>query len=191
MNVPNRLTTLRMILIPVMVVLYLFEDTIGAMTFMIMGIIFVIASVTDFFDGHIARKNNIVTTFGKFMDPLADKLLIISALLIFMDAAFYNSSIWMPFWFVLLIVGRELMVTSIRLVAVGTGKLIAASHLGKYKTALSMVAFAYYFFLMPIENLSVQITGVVLMLGVLFLTLLSGIDYLLKNKTLFYESEKK
>jgi CDP-diacylglycerol--glycerol-3-phosphate 3-phosphatidyltransferase len=95
----------------------------------------------------------------------------------------------MPFWFVLLIIGRELMVTSIRLVAVGTGKVIAASHLGKYKTAMSMLAFTYYFFLMPIEDLSIQIAGVALMLGVLFLTLLSGIDYLLKNRSLLSENK--
>lgn len=191
MNLPNKLTMLRMVLIPVMIVFYLLLDKIGTITFIIMGIIFVIASLTDYLDGYIARKRNIVTTFGKFMDPLADKLLVMTALLILADvyAKGLVTGLWMPFWAPIVILAREFIVTSIRLVAVGEGNIIAASKLGKAKTALTMVSIIWYLFLVPL-NLSIIISsiGVVLMAGSVALTLYSGFDYVWKNRKIIFAS---
>ncbi len=188
MNLPNRLTLFRMLLIPVMVVLYLLSAAFSAHILWILGVIFLVASLTDYFDGAIARKRNIVTTFGKFMDPLADKLLVISSLLILSDIGQTLPHIWMPFWFIIIIIARELIVTSIRLVAVGGGKIIAASALGKYKTATTMVAILWYCFLMPLNPLWIHIIGWVLMGASLGLTIISGLDYFLKNRKLICES---
>ena len=101
---------------------------------MMLAPIFVIASFTDFLDGYIARKYNLVTTFGKFIDPLADKLIVLAALLVLNDAGI------IPIWITVVILSREFIVTGIRLIAVGEGKVIAASNLGKYKTASTMIA---------------------------------------------------
>jgi len=171
-----------------MIALYLLIDVIGIATYWLMGIVFVVASLTDYFDGAIARKRNIVTTFGKFMDPLADKLLVISALLILTDNFGLVNGMWMPFWIPLIVLARELIVTSIRLVAVGHGKIIAASKLGKYKTATTMIAIMYYFFLMPISNQWIYYIGYILIAASIVLTIISGIDYFLKNKKIILES---
>ncbi len=184
MNLPNKLTLLRMALIPVLIALYLLMDEIGQLSYLLMGIVFVVASFTDYLDGYLARKNDIVTTFGKFMDPLADKLLVMSALIILSDMAAKEilAGLWMPFWIVIIILAREFIVTSVRLVAVGEGKIIAASKLGKYKTALTMVAIIWYLFLIPYVTVSaISIIGIILMAGATFMTLLSGLDYLVKN----------
>ncbi len=191
MNLPNKLTMLRMILIPVMIVFYLLLDQIGTMTFIIMGIIFVLASFTDYLDGYIARKRNIVTTFGKFMDPLADKLLVMTALLILADihAKGLVVGLWMPFWAPIIILAREFIVTSVRLVAVGEGNIIAASKLGKAKTALTMVSIIWYLFLVPLDlSLIISSIGVVLMAGSVALTLYSGFDYVWKNRKIIFAS---
>ncbi|NLF48399.1 MAG: CDP-diacylglycerol--glycerol-3-phosphate 3-phosphatidyltransferase [Acholeplasmataceae bacterium] len=188
MNLPNKLTLLRMFLVPTMIVLYLFINAIGNATYWIMGIIFVIASLTDYLDGLIARKFDLITTFGKFMDPLADKLLVISALVILSDNFRAVPSMWMPFWIPLIIIARELIVTSIRLVAVGEGKIIAASQLGKYKTAVTMMTIIWYFFLMPVNQSWIWIIGYCLIGLSVILTLISGIDYFLKNRKIILES---
>lgn len=191
MNLPNKLTMLRVILIPVMIIVYLFNNQIGELTYLIMGIIFVVASLTDYLDGYIARKRNIVTTFGKFMDPLADKLLVMSALLILADIAAKGllNGIWMPFWAPVIILAREFIVTSVRLVAVGEGNIIAASKLGKAKTATTMVAIIWYFFLLPyIDSIVIQGAGIVLMALAVALTLYSGFDYVWKNRKIIFAS---
>ncbi|XMB72349.1 CDP-diacylglycerol--glycerol-3-phosphate 3-phosphatidyltransferase [Mycoplasmatota bacterium WC30] len=192
MNLPNKLTMLRIFIIPIIVVLYLLRGLIGDSTFIILGILFILASITDYLDGYIARKRDIVTTFGKFVDPLADKLLVLGSLLLFSD--FYARSsvgglfMWMPFWIVLIVLARELIVTSIRLVAVGEGIILHASKLGKYKTAFTMVSIVYYFFLMPLDNPVLNIVGVVLISISVLLTIISGIDYFIKNKTVILKS---
>ncbi len=192
MNLPNKLTMLRIFLIPIIVALYLLRDLIGDSTFIILGILFILASITDYFDGYIARKRDIVTTFGKFVDPLADKLLVLGSLLLLSD--FYARSntgglfMWMPFWIVLIVLARELIVTSIRLVAVGEGIILHASKLGKYKTAFTMVSIVYYFFIMPMNSPVINIIGVILISISVLLTIISGIDYFIKNKTVILKS---
>ena len=122
MNLPNKLTLLRIVLVPVCMALMLtghFYIALG---------VFIVASITDFLDGYIARKNNLVTSFGKIMDPLADKILVFGALLCFLQLGFINS------WCVAIILAREFFVTGMRVVAVDKGKVIAASWWGKVKT---------------------------------------------------------
>jgi CDP-diacylglycerol--glycerol-3-phosphate 3-phosphatidyltransferase len=186
MNLPNRLTLMRMIIIPIIVVIYILKDYIGDATLPIIGVLFVLASITDFLDGYIARKNNMVTTFGKFMDPLADKLLVLGTLLILSNVytTYYinTTTMWMPFWIVFVVLARELIVTSIRLVAVGEGKILHASKLGKYKTAFTMIAIVYYLFVMPFDIEVVNIIGMVLINISVLLTIWSGFDYFIKNK---------
>jgi CDP-diacylglycerol--glycerol-3-phosphate 3-phosphatidyltransferase len=144
--------------------------------------IFVVASLTDFLDGYIARKNNLVTVFGKFIDPLADKLIVMAALLILVDAGIIY--MWIP----VVILSREFIVTGIRLVAVGEGNVIAASNLGKYKTASTMVALVVLLGLPYVPYESVKIVGqVILYIGVV-LTIVSGLDYFNKNKTVITSS---
>ncbi len=192
MNLPNKLTLLRMAIIPLLIVIYLLMDTIGEMTFILIGILFMLAAITDFFDGYLARKNNIVTTFGKFMDPLADKLLVLGALMLL--SHYYTANhlgtltMWMPFWVVFIILARELLVTSIRLVAVGEGIILHASKFGKYKAAVTMVTIVYYFFIMPLDLRITNTIGIILVAVSVLLTIGSGVDYFLKNKGIILKS---
>lgn len=188
LNLPNKLTMGRIILIPVLIVIYLLENIIGSWTFLLMGVVFVMASATDYLDGKIARKRNLVTTFGKFIDPLADKLLVMAALLVLSDAYAKGSTMWMPFWIVILILSREFIVTSIRLVAIGEGKVIAASKLGKYKTALTMATILWYFFLHDVSSAWVIMVGITLILFSTLMTFISGIDYFWKNRKIIFAS---
>lgn len=183
MNLPNKLTMLRIILIPVLVVLYYFEKEAILTTgySLTIGILFIIGSATDYFDGYLARKNNLVTTFGKFLDPLADKLLVMTALLILQELSV------VPMWAVLIILTREFIVTGIRLVAVGEeGNVIAASNLGKYKTFFTMVAIT---FLLLRFNATIELIGIVLFYIGVALTVISGLDYFNKNKTVILKSK--
>ena len=133
MNLPNKLTVLRVVLIPFFLAALLCFQIPYHMIWAL--IIFAVASVTDWFDGKIARKNNLVTTFGKFLDPLADKLLVMTALICF---AFEK---WIDPIAVVLILGREFMVTGLRLVVANEGIVVAAGMWGKLKTAFTMIAF--------------------------------------------------
>lgn len=183
MNLPNKLTMLRIILIPVMVVLYYIDaldvDAFAGITwkYLLIVSVFMIASITDFLDGYLARKLNLVTVFGKFIDPLADKLLVMAALLMLADAGL----VWM--WLVVVILSREFIVSGIRLVAVSEGKVIAASNLGKYKTASTMVAIILLF-ISPL-----YLVGHYLMIVALILTVVSGYDYLVKNLGIILKSK--
>ena len=192
MNLPNRLTLMRVIIIPVILVIYLLKDYIQDATLPIIGVLFVLASITDYLDGFIARKQNLVTTFGKFMDPLADKLLVLGTLLILSDiyTTTYLGTItmWMPFWVVFIILARELIVTSIRLVAVGEGIILHASNWGKYKTAFTMLTIIFYIFVMPLNFQVINIIGIVLVIISVGLTIISGLDYFLKNKKFITKS---
>ena len=151
MNLPNKLTVARIIMVPFFVV-FLVNVTIPH-HFLIAGLIFALASFTDLLDGKIARKRNLVTNFGKFLDPLADKILGISALVCFVNLGLAE------LWFVLIIIAREFMVTSIRLIAVNTGEVIAANIWGKAKTVSQMVAIVGILimqYLQELINLSVM-----------------------------------
>lgn len=173
MNLPNKLTTLRMILIPVF------------MVFLLMGFpyiaaaIFVIASATDALDGHIARKYNLVTNFGKIMDPLADKLLVTAALLCLIELGHVAA------WMVFVILARELLIVSLRAVAASQGVVIAASKWGKAKTISQMTAVT----LLLMENWPFGLEGFpladILMWIAVILTVISGVDYIIKNKSVF------
>lgn len=167
MNLPNKLTLLRIVLIPVfMVVLYL--DFPGAAWVALA--IFVIASLTDLLDGKIARKYNLVTDFGKFADPLADKMLVTAAMLWFVE----NGQ--MPAWALLIVICREFAVSGLRMIASDKGRVIAAGWSGKVKTASTMVCIVVMF--LPIPAILNTICGWVITLT----TLYSGVEYFMKNK---------
>ena len=169
MNLPNKLTVLRVIMVPFFV-FFMLTDVGGAANKWIALAIFVIASLTDMLDGKIARKYNLVTNFGKFMDPLADKLLVMSALLWFVEAG------RLPAWAMLVVVAREFAVTALRLIAVERGRVIAAAWSGKIKTASTMVCICLMLvFARP--WLDVLCTVVILAT-----TVYSGVEYFVKNR---------
>ena len=172
MNLPNKLSIIRALCIPVITVLLYMDNSICRL---IAGIIFILACLTDFIDGHIARKYHLVTDFGKFIDPVADKLLVLTIFIMLIHLH------QMDAWIVILILCRELSVDGLRLVAVTQGKVIAAGPLGKWKTTFQMVLIA----IMILFNLSVyQFWPVtVLAMIVVALTLISGVDYFLKNRS--------
>ena len=151
--------------------------------FLIACLIFIIASVTDAMDGHIARKYNLITDFGKFMDPLADKLLVISALTTMIE---YNL---VAAWMVIIIVARELTVSILRAIAAADGKVIAASSGGKLKTISQMVAIVVLLLGAHTGNLLLINIGKITILIATLLTLYSGWEYVYKNKNLFMESK--
>lgn len=170
MNLPNKLTILRMIMIIPFVVFMLVP--IGGAGKWIALALFVIASLTDLLDGKIARKYNLVTTFGKFMDPLADKLLVCSALICLVEMG------KIPAWIVIIIVSREFIISGFRQVASDKGVVIAASYSGKFKTTFQMVMIVLMIADIPVLSL---VTTIV-MWAALILTLVSLVDYLVKNK---------
>ena len=131
MNLPNKLTVLRVCMVPVFVVLMLW-DGLGAVGKYAATAVFILASMTDWLDGYLARKNNLVTDFGKFMDPIADKRLVCSAMICLVG----NGSL--PAWIVIIIIGREFIISGFRLVASDKGVVIAASYWGKFKTVFQM-----------------------------------------------------
>jgi CDP-diacylglycerol--glycerol-3-phosphate 3-phosphatidyltransferase len=182
----------RILLIPVLVYFYYQEmwyinaGGSGVIYPYFLAPIFIVASLTDFLDGYIARKRNLVTTFGKFIDPLADKLIVMAALLILVNPEQLPFVATIPVWIPIVILSREFIVTGIRLVAVGGGKVIAASNLGKYKTASTMVAIVLLL-LFPYWNTFADIGIWVLYVGVV-LTVISGVDYFIKNKEIIMES---
>jgi len=191
MNIPNRLTVLRVLLIPFMVILYYLDKAFGDPLVLngysiAIGSLFIVASLTDFLDGFLARRWQIITVFGKFLDPLADKLLVMFALLMLQDIGV------IPMWIVLVILTREFIVTGIRLIAVDGGNVIAASNLGKYKTASTMVALILLLFHVPALNLTVVTMdlGLIILYIATVLTIVSGLEYIIKNQHTFKDSSK-
>ncbi|MFG6340083.1 MAG: CDP-diacylglycerol--glycerol-3-phosphate 3-phosphatidyltransferase [Lachnospiraceae bacterium] len=178
MNLPNKLTIFRVILIPFFVVLLLFDIT--AYDKWIALAIFIIASLTDFLDGHIARKYNLVTNFGKFMDPLADKLLVCSAMICLVELA------RIPAWVVIIIIAREFIISGFRLVASDNGVVIAASYWGKFKTVFQMLMIC----LMIADLEPLTLVTQIIMWVALALTVVSLVDYLMKNKSVMKENNK-
>ncbi len=191
MTIPNMLTLLRIILIIPLIVVSQMEslytdDQVIMDVFLgnwIMIGIFIVASLTDFLDGYLARKWDQVTSFGKFADPLADKLLVFASLLYFITTGLVAD------WVVMIILSREFIVTGVRLVAASEGKVIAASSLGKYKTASTMVAIILLYInpLLIIDSIEMSV-GDIMMIIAVALTIISGIDYFWKNKDIVLES---
>ena len=173
MNLPNKLTLFRVILIPFFV-FFLLAPYFEVYGNYIAVAIFIVASITDFLDGKIARKYHLVTNFGKFMDPLADKLLVSSALICLVAL---NK---IPAWIVIVIIAREFIISGFRLVAADNGVVIAASYWGKFKTAFQMVTVIVLILNIPGEVFAV--IGTVLIYISLVLTVISLIDYIAKNK---------
>lgn len=171
MNTPNKLTVARMILVPFLV-LFMLTDLGGEANRYIALAIFVVASVTDWFDGKLARKYNLVTNFGKFMDPLADKLLVCSAMICLIPLGKLTA------WFVIVIIAREFIISGFRLVASDNGIVIAASYWGKFKTVSQM--FMVIVMIMDLGGVF-DVIGTVLMWAALILTIVSLIDYIAKN----------
>lgn len=180
MNLPNKLTLFRIFLIPVFIITMLLNIP---NKFLIACIIFIVASITDAMDGHIARKYNLVTDFGKFMDPLADKLLVISALTCMIEMGLVAS------WMVIIIVARELTVSILRAIAAADGKVIAASGGGKLKTITQMIAIIVLLLGANFNNKLLVTIGDISILIATLLTLYSGWEYLYKNKELFMDSK--
>ena len=172
MNLPNKLTIVRMIMIIPFVVFMLVPIGGAGVAKWISLALFVIASLTDLLDGKIARKYNLVTTFGKFMDPLADKLLVCSALICLVEMG------KIPSWIVIIIISREFIISGFRLVASDNGVVIAASYWGKFKTTFQMVMIILM--IADIQALSL-VTAIVMWIA-LILTVISLADYLVKNK---------
>ena len=171
MNLPNKLTLLRVVLIPVFVVLLLLEGGQNDTLRIAALIVFCFASFTDFLDGQIARRNNLVTNFGKFMDPLADKLLVCSALICMIELG------QLPSWYVITVIAREFIISGFRLVAADHGIVIAASWWGKFKTTFQMLTV-----ILLILNIPALHTVTLIIAGVAFvLTLVSLLDYIAKN----------
>lgn len=176
MNTPNKLTVARMILVPFLV-LFMLTDWGGEANRYISLAIFVVASVTDWFDGKLARKYNLVTNFGKFMDPLADKLLVCSALICLIELG------QLPSWMVIIIVSREFIISGFRLIAAEQGIVIAASYWGKFKTTFQMIAVILMIVDLPVLHiLTVACTWIALVL-----TVVSLVDYIAKNHKVLTE----
>ena len=172
MNLPNKLTVLRVIMIPFFVVFMLMDIT-GAADKWIALAIFIVASLTDLLDGKIARKYNLVTNFGKFMDPLADKLLVSAAMICMIEKGMLAS------WIVIIIISREFIISGFRLVASDGGIVIAASYWGKFKTVFQMLMIIVL--IMDLGGVF-DIIGTALVWIALALTIVSLVDYVIKNK---------
>ena len=172
MNLPNKLTILRMIMVPFFVFFKL-VTVAGDATKWIALVIFVVASLTDTLDGYLARRDNLVTDFGKFMDPLADKLLVCSALICFVELG--N----LPAWMVIIIIGREFIISGFRLVASDNGIVIAASKTGKLKTISQMVMVVLV--IADLGGIFSVLEQIFIWLA-LILTVLSLIEYIYNNK---------
>ena len=177
MNLPNKLTVLRVCMIPFFVVMLLLNGGENQTYRYIAAAIFIVASLTDMLDGKIARKYNLVTNFGKFMDPLADKLLVCSALICLVDLK------QLPSWMVIVIISREFIISGFRLVASDNGIVIAASYWGKFKTTFQMISVILLIVRIPALTVLTQIC----VWTALVLTVISLVDYIAKNHKVLTE----
>ena len=177
MNLPNKLTVLRVCMIPFFVVMLLLNGGENQTYRYIAAAIIIVASLTDMLDGKIARKYNLVTNFGKFMDPLADKLLVCSALICLVDLK------QLPAWMVIVIISREFIISGFRLVASDNGIVIAASYWGKFKTTFQMISVILLIVRIPALTVLTQIC----VWTALVLTVISLVDYIAKNHKVLTE----
>ena len=166
MNLPNKLTIIRILMVPVFI-LFLLTELGGRFNHLITLVLFVAASLTDLLDGYLARKNNLVTNFGKFMDPLADKLLVCSALICF------AATRQLPAWMVIVIIAREFIISGFRLIASDEGVVIAASYWGKIKTVVQITMIIAVIIEFPYAMVSAW--------AAVILTIVSLVDYVIKN----------
>ena len=183
MNLPNKLTLVRIALIPVFVLLIYFENLWCQLA---AALVFIGASITDYLDGNIARKNNLVTNFGKFADPIADKMLVMSAFIMLVAQG------RMPAWVCIVFLAREFTISGFRLVAAGGGKVIAAGMLGKIKTVTQMIAAVALILFVPctgkidamlgwFSDIG-QVLANIMMYVMTVMTVWSGADYIYKNR---------
>lgn len=172
---PNNLTLFRIAAVPLIVVLLLFP---GRLFTFVAAVLFSIAAITDFLDGFFARRKGLVSTFGKVMDPLADKLLVSSTLIMLASLG------WIPGWLVCIIIGRELAVTGLRNIAAQQGKDISSSRLGKYKTGFQIAAIIPLLIHFQYFTIDFHAIGFVFLWAALAMTLLSGADYFIKFRGL-------
>lgn len=194
MNLPNKLTVFRIVLIPVFMLLLTLPLDWGMVTLLgatmpvvhlVAAIVFIVASLTDFLDGQIARRENLVTNFGKFADPLADKLLVMTALIFFVQFG------WVAAWVVSIIVIRELAITGLRtLIVENNGQVLAAAMPGKIKTTSQMIAIIFFL----LHNIGFALIGLpfaeIMMWIALIATIYSGIDYFYQNRSVFSDGFK-
>ena len=191
LNLPNKITVSRIVLIPIFILFMVvnfgwgsFEigGTILTVEQLIGALLFIIAAATDWFDGHLARKHNLVTNMGKFLDPLADKLLVSAALIILVEMGSAAS------WVVIIIISREFAVTGLRLILAGGGEVVAANQLGKIKTATQLVAISF----LLLNNIFFEAInfpfGSIMLYIALFFTIWSGADYFYKNRRVLLDS---
>lgn len=193
MNIPNRITISRILLIPIFILLLTLPLDWGSISIgndtlpivhLVSALLFIIASGTDWVDGYYARKYNLVTNLGKFLDPMADKLLVAAAFVLLVEL---NMA---PAWLVIIILSREFAVTGLRLVAAGEGVVLAAGQMGKWKTTFQLVSIAFLLlhdFPFSYLNLTISI-GTILLYVALILTVVSGLDYFIKNWHVMKES---
>ena len=182
MNLPNKLTVLRIIMVPFFV-FFMLTDVGGAANKWIALAIFAVASLTDLLDGKIARKYNLVTNFGKFMDPLADKLLVCSAMICLIPSGKLAAEI------VIIIIAREFIISGFRLIASDNGVVIAASYWGKFKTTFQMIMIILL--ILNIDYPYSNIVNMVIMYIALALTIISLLDYIIKNYKVFIDGSNK
>ena len=174
-NGPNQLTLFRIAAVPVIIVLLLFPNRICTL---IAGLLFSAAAITDYLDGFLARKRGLVTTLGKIMDPVADKLLVSSAFIMLTSLG------WVPAWMACIIIGRELAVNGLRNIIAEKGGDLSASNLGKYKTGFQIAAIIPLMFHYPFFGLNVQVIGNLFLWGALVFTIWSGADYFIRSRSL-------
>lgn len=191
MNVPNKLTLLRIFMIPIFLILAVFPFNWGVLELagssipysqLVATIIFAVASFTDWLDGYIARRDGLVTNFGKFADPLADKMLVATAFIVLVEKGLA------PAWVVSIIIARELAVTGLRLLLVKEGEVLAAAWPGKIKTATQMLAIILLLLNnFPFQRIGIPVATILLYVCLVF-TIYSGADYFIKNKNIFNDS---
>lgn len=182
MNLPNKLTLLRVFMIPFFI-FFLLSNNIQYSNYIACGI-FCAASLTDWCDGYLARKHNLVTNFGKFMDPLADKLLVSSALICFVAM----DSIKLPAWIVIVIISREFIISGFRLIASDNGVVIAASYWGKFKTVSQMIM--SILLIIHYDNSAFHVAEQIFIYISVILTIVSLVDYIAKNRNVLSEGSK-
>lgn len=191
MNLPNKITLFRILLIPIIIII----DCISALkeivffdyltlNNIIMLVIFAIGAFSDFLDGYLARKNNLVTSFGKFMDPLADKLLVFTLLILLL-----NQNNKLLGWIVIVMLAREFMVSGLRMLAAEKGEVIAAGMLGKIKTNIQFLMIILLLIFGEAGNQVFDVINIVVMYLAVIFTLWSGVDYMVKGKNIILESK--